>query len=350
MKTIIIIFPFLINTSCFGQTRSEKEKVLNFKYDLLTSAELYKPDTIYTSSGLLTRERLPNVRRITMYPKNEKIKHDEYYYNDTKILESTHSYKLPSGEMMGLSKQYNKKGELEYVQNHDKGTWEVVKFDNYPYYRILVNVKSKVDSLIKTTYGREFFEKYVVWSPEGSAFYNGEGAGATWYDYQEWKPKEFSITYSIRVATDEFYEDQIIVRLDSMGQIFFPFNKYDDIQGFEKVTSKNGFLLNKKLAINKAKKIGLTENDTSKAFTNLTWRYTDSSGQQIFNGYFTYNVVIKTKTIIYKPSNGRSRIEYKFDVYVFNPWTGEFKERKKMKSFREWEGFHGLSTGLLPDN
>jgi len=37
-------------------------------------------------------------------------------------------------------------------------------------------------------------------------------------------------------------------------------------------------------------------------------------------------------------------------VYVFNPWTGDFIEKKKMKSVREWEEGHGLSTGLIPDN
>ncbi|UZR99759.1 hypothetical protein [Chondrinema litorale] len=40
---------------------------------------------------------------------------------------------------------------------------------------------------------------------------------------------------------------------------------------------------------------------------------------------------------------------YKFDVYIFNPWSGEFIEKKKMKSIREWERRSGSATGLILD-
>ena len=37
-------------------------------------------------------------------------------------------------------------------------------------------------------------------------------------------------------------------------------------------------------------------------------------------------------------------------VYVFNPWTGAFVEKNKMKAIREWEKLSGSSSGLIPDN
>lgn len=309
---------------------------------------MYQADTLYTAAAVLTRERLPNVRRISTFPKNQQIQHDEYYYNDTKILESNYSYKLPNGELTGITKQYNKKGQLEYIQNHDKGTWEVVRFDNYPYYGTLLKMKLEVDSLIKATYGDTFFANNVVWSTEGSAFYNGDGAGATWYDYHQWKPVEFLLRYSIKLSNDEKYDEQIEVHLDSIGKIICPFDKFDDIKGFEKKVTKNGFVLTKATAIEKAKQLGLSETDTTKAFTFLTWEY-NSEEKEIFNGHFTYNVAVNTKVIIHKPINGRNRIEYKFDVYSFSPWTGNFISKQKMKSFRECEQMSGLSTGLMPD-
>lgn len=310
---------------------------------------MYKPDTIHISTAMLTRERLPNVRRITTYPKNQNIKHVEYYYNDTKILESTCSYKLPNESLTGVTKQFNKAGELEYIQDHDKGTWEVVKFDNYPYYETLVRMKKIVDSLIIATYGQDFFKEFVIWSPEGSVFYDGKYAGATWYNYQEWEPKEFLLRYSIKLAEDEIYAEQFEVHLDSTGRIIFPFKSNKDIKGFEKIEAKNGFILSKQIAIDKAKLLGLIENDTVKAFTFLNWGFNSEQNFEIYNGHFTYNVAINTDIIQHEPTGERNRIEYKFDVYVFNPWTGQFIEKQKMKSYREWGKLSGHTTGLIPD-
>jgi hypothetical protein len=349
MRALLLISFILINATSFGQTISEKQKILNFKNDYLKDVEMYKADTLYTTTEMLTRERLPNVRQISIFPKNKQLKHIEYYYNDTEILESNYTYKLPNEELIWVTKQYNKKGQLEYIQDHDKGTWEVVGFDNYPYYNILVKMKGKVDSLIIATYGQAFFDKYVVWSPEESAFYNGDGAGATWYDYQEWKPVEFLLRYSIRISEEEKYDEQVEVHLNNRGEIAFPYDKLDDIKGFEKTVSKNGFVLTKQTAIEKAKKLGLVETDTAKAFTFLSWKYNSEVTKEIFNGYFTYSVAVNTKTITHKATNGRNRIEYKFDVYTFNPWTGDFIKNQKMKSFREWEEESGLSTELIPD-
>jgi hypothetical protein len=349
MRALLLISFILINAISFGQTTSEKQKILNFKNDYLKDVEMYKADTLFTTTQVLTRERLPNVRQISIFPKNKQLKYVEYYYNDTKILESNYTYKLPNEELIGVTKQYNKKGQLEYIQDHDKGTWEVVAFDNYPYYQILVKMKGKVDSLIIATYGQAFFDKYVVWSPEGSAFYNGDGAGATWYDYHEWKPVEFLLRYSIRISEEEKYDEQVEVHLNNRGEIAFPYDKLDHIKGFEKTVSKNGFALTKKTAIEKAKQLGLVETGTAKAFTFLSWKYNSETTKEIFNGYFIYSVAVNTKTITHKETNERNRIEYKFDVYTFNPWTGDFIKNQKMKSFREWEEESGLSTELIPD-
>lgn len=213
MRAFLIILTISISITCFGQTKSEMEKVIKFRNDLLTDVEMYKKDTIYTSYAMIVRKRLPNLRSITTYPKDRKIKEVEYYYNDTKILESNYTYKLPGGELTGITKQYNEKGQLEYIQDHDQGTWEVVKFDNYPYYKTLQKMKLKSDSLIISTYGDLFYRKYLVWYPESSAFYDGKYAGATWYDYQEWEPKEFKLGYSIKFSENESYEEQIVVSL-----------------------------------------------------------------------------------------------------------------------------------------
>jgi hypothetical protein len=324
-------------------------QVEKFKNDYMKGRELYASDTLYTKSALLTRERLSALRLISTFPNDQKVQHDEYYYNDTRVLESNISYKLPNRELTGVTRKYNRKGELEYEQDYDKGTWVVMKFDHYPYYDILVKIKSKGDSLIEANYGREFLARYVVWSPEGSAFYSEDGAGATWNDYQEWKPSRFLLRYSIRLSQDVIYDEQIEINFNSSGQVIFPSDKYDDVKGFDRGAIGDGYVLTKGDAIEKAKKIGLVESDSTKAFTFLTWNYDIEAKKELQNGHFVYCVGVVTKIIQSKLPHDRNRIEYKYDVYSFNPWTGVFLERKKMKAFREWERFSGLSTGLMPD-
>lgn len=36
-------------------------------------------------------------------------------------------------------------------------------------------------------------------------------------------------------------------------------------------------------------------------------------------------------------------------VYSFDPWTGEFTEKKKMKRVQEWENNSGFTSDLIPD-
>jgi len=348
MKKILCILSLTISTIVYGQTPAEPEIISTFKNDLLQNVEMFKPDTLNTSTAMLTRERFSELRCITTFPKNIKQEIVEYFFNDTKILESINIYDSINNPV-GLTKKYNKKGQLEYVIDYDKGIWSVENYDNYPHLPILQKIKHRVDSLLISTYGQQFFIKNIIWSPDKSCFYNSDGTGANWTDYFEWNPKTYMLCYSIKLSENEIYYKQIEINLDSSGQIIFPSDNYDDIKGFEKTITKKGFVLLKQEAIKRAKRLGLIENDSIKAFTFLDWEYHKNKKKTIYNGNFTYNVGINTKKITYQPSKGRNRIEYKYDVYVFNPWTGKFKNKQKMKSYDEWENDSGLSTELMPD-
>jgi hypothetical protein len=84
MRALLLISFILINAISFGQTTSEKQKILNFKNDYLKDVEMYKADTLFTTTQVLTRERLPNVRHISIFPKNKQLKYVEYYYTTQK--------------------------------------------------------------------------------------------------------------------------------------------------------------------------------------------------------------------------------------------------------------------------
>jgi hypothetical protein len=81
----------------------------------------------------------------------------------------------------------------------------------------------------------------------------------------------------------------------------------------------------------------------------LFWDYDKEKKVNQFNGQFKFYVIIKVNSIKDIGPEGRYSIVDKFDVYVFNPWTGDFIEKKKMKTFREWEKYSGSGSELLPD-
>ena len=321
-----------------------------FKEDVMAGVTLFKADTLITSTALLTRAKMLETRRILTFPNTGGIRHEEYYYSDTKILKANYSYILPEERLTGVTKYFNAKGEPEYIQDHDKGTWEVVKQDNYPYYRTLVKMKKTADSIMVASYGQEFFTEHLRWSSMGSTFYDGKTKGSKWCDYEVWEPKRFLVSYSIRLSADEMYEDQVDVQLDSTGHLFFPFGRYNDVKGFERIPAGGGFVLTKQSAIEKATELGMAEHENKKAFTFLSWTYNEPYEMQLYNGRFLYNVIVNTRTLSLSVPNRRDKVEYKFDVYVFNPWTGEFIEKKKMRSFSKMERGAGDLKYLQPDS
>ena len=349
MKSFLFLLCVVLSTTCFGQNKAERDKIKKFKEDFLTGVTLFKTDTLITSTGLMTRARMLDNRRISIFPTGGTIRHDEFYYNDTTIPQVNYSYKLPSERLTGVTKHFNAQGELEYTQDHDKGTWEVVKNDHYPFYPTLVKMKQNADSLLVATYGAKFFKEHILWTPGTSAWYDSKSNGANWCAYEIGSPKRFLLTYAIKMTEDEAYDDQIEIQLDSTGHLFFPFGQYNTIKGFQHIGTSDIFMLNKKSAIEKATALGLMETETKKAFTFLGWKYTEPPVAEMFNGEFVYNVAFNTRKVTQTISNSLTRVVYKYDVYLFNPWTGEFMEKIKMKSFKEKGTKPGMPPDLLPD-
>jgi hypothetical protein len=212
---------------------------------------------------------------------------------------------------------------------------------------LLDKIKSKADSIVIKTYGPDFYKKFVKWAFGQCFIYFAEGGGAKWTDTTTRKPISFLIRYDIQYDQEHLYDDMIEFDLDENGA--FEGNKYEDIYGFEKLTpgSPRTFTLTHAKAIQFAKQKGLVETDTTKAEAFLYWE--NFKTNNFYNGHYRYYVIIKTRTIKEILPQGRSSITDKFDVYVFNPWTSAFIEKKKMKAIHSWEKMSGSNTGLLPD-
>lgn len=353
-KLLTIIFLITVATACkqtivataSKQAITDKQKIADFKNDFMDKVEMYKPDTLHSDTLTFVREKYPNVRVIKTFTKNRNVVVYDYYYNETKQLQSTLTYDT-LGKPTGVTKQYTKEGVLEYTQDYDKGEWIVFNKKEYPFYDLQKKIKVMADSLVSKMYGHDFLINNTIWSVSSSAIYN-ENESGNWTDKFEEKPTEFLFRYDVKLDRDNRYNDLIEFQLDSNGN-FVP-NQYVAIYGFENVPDnlKGVFKLTYEEAIKRAKQLGLTENNNTKAIGILLWE--NFKKPELINGQFRFYVANITKTIENNVPNGRSSRITKYEVYSFNPWTGQFIEKKNMKSVFSWEENSGSSTGLMPDN
>jgi len=278
-----------------------------------------------------------NAIRVFNRLKNQnKTYYTDYYYHPRKIHEQG---VFLNNNCWGIWNEFWSNGKLKRQIDYNKG--EIVYFDKkaYPSYTFENSVKLKADDIVKLCYGAEFFKKNIIWNISDSYMYRGD-LSAEWTEKVNFTPTDFLFRYNIKFD-NKTYLSLIEFDIDSTGK----FVAGKDILGLEKLPSNNTptFKLDIKSAIALAKQKGLIETPTKKAKAFLTW---DGNPSRHFRIYVAINTVSK-KDIHPK---GRSTIVDNYDVYVFNPWTGAFLQKKKMKSVRGWELSSGSSTGLLPDN
>jgi len=267
-----------------------------------------------------------------------------YIDDPTKL--HTEGWKTKSGKYLGIWKEFNRKGDLMYEHDHDKGTCNVNK-SLYPHHKLLEQMRKKADDLIISIYSEAFFKNNVRFNFNCFA-YDEEGYVGSWMEPLKRKPNKFIFRYQVKLATSDWYDDMIGIELDENGK-YIPnegtFNNY----GFEKVDSEEKiFNIDKNKAIEIAKKYGLKHAAITKVHEFLTWE--KFKKPELFNGQFRYYITELIDEVKYNKGEDRKGIIFKFNVYSFNPWTGKFIEKKKMKSIEEWGKESGHSTGLLPDD
>lgn len=310
---------------CLGQFPSTHPTIVAFRNDLLTEVPLYKPDTLTIDSLLLIREKYPAVRLIKTFTKNKNVVYYDYYYNGTTLLENACTYDTLE-TLIGLSQQYNEKGVLEYTLDYDKGGWVVHNKKDFPFLALQNNMQLKADSLVSKIYSRNFLKKHTAWNVGSSSMYNDNESG-NWTDKFKDKPTKFLFRYDIILDDEHKYNHLIEFELNENGAYTPDEDEY--LHGFENVPDslKGGFKLTYKGAIAKAKNLGLTENDSRKAVGMLHWESHEHA-----NGHFRFDVMIRTKTVKTIVTEGRSSQTVKYIIYSFNPWTGDFIEKKSSKA------------------
>jgi len=280
------------------------------------------------------------------YKKKDLIWYSVHYIDDTTQLK-IEGWETKTRKRLGVWKEFTRNGELMYTRNYDNATC-VVNPKLYPNHDILEKMKFKADSLIIKTYSNEFFKNFVKFEFDCYTYKNYNYVGS-WIEPLKDIPDEFLFRYSVKIPSGEWKNEMIGIVLNEKGE-YIPsgddfWNNYgfEDVKGEEK-TFRLDTLAAKKVAI----KNGLNICDTCIVTEFFTWE--NFKKQTFFNGQFRYYILEQTGKTEYKKGVDRQGIFFHFNVYSFNPWTGEFIEKKKMKSRKEWGKNSGHTTGLIPDN
>lgn len=293
------------------------------------------------------------------YKYQDSVWYSVHFIKDTTKLHRE-GWRTKAGKHLGVWREYNFEGALMNTRDYEKTTCEI-NTDLYPYYDLLKKMKSKADSLIISTYSQAFFNNHVRFEFDCIAYdgkwktYAGDEQPiwiknylGSWVEPLKGKPNSFKFRYSVKIGNSAWYKEMIGIDLDSLGR-FVPSHDFWNNYGFEQVkTSKRTFQIEKLKAMEIAQGYGLKITDPEKVFAFLEWEKFKKA--QFYDGQFRYYITELIDEIKYKEGKDRKGIIYKFNVYSFNPWTGEFIEKKKMKSRKEWSKNSGHRTGLLPDD
>lgn len=317
----------------------------------MKKTKLEDPDTLRLENLIIVRKKYPEYREIKTFDKNKDFVIGEQFYDKTTKLKSVTKYDS-IGRPIGIANHYARNGALQYIQNYDKGEWIVYDKASHPYYDLQSTIKTKADSLISIMYGNDFLRNNCVWVIGGSYISNDKERRTRWTERLKEPPTKFSFCYKVKLDSQNNYNSYIYFDLDNNGIFISNLQgggMFFSGSGFENIPDslKGSFKLNYDKALTEAKKIGLIETDSTKAFGQLFWE--DFRKSSIYNGQFRFYILINTKTIENLNPNGRSTKTSKYDVYSFSPWTGNFIEIKKMKTKHWWEKDRSGFTLLEPD-
>lgn len=322
MRTSIIIFFILTSISSYAQFNEQ-----NFETD--------------SSIVRIIKNSVYHTYRET-YKNKDSVWYSVHFIKDTTKLK-TQGWQRKNGKRLGIWKEYKFNGDLLFERDYENAVCKINK-DLFPFHTILEQKKKKADSLIISNYSQEFFENHVRFNFNCYA-YDEDGYVGSWTEPMKRKPSKFLFRYQVRLKNSDWQNEMIGIELDEKGNYIPSHDRFNN-HGFEKLESKTKtFTIDKSNAISVAKREGLSTEENIIEFLN--WERLDQG--TFYTGRFKYTIAELTDQIEEIKNEGRSKITYKYNVYSFDPWTGEFLEVKKMKKMKVWSDDSGLMTNLLSD-
>jgi hypothetical protein len=306
-----------------------------------------KETKVETDSSFISTSIYPDANAILIYNElkdNSKTYFTELYY-DTKTINQQGAF--VGNYSAGIWKEFYPVGKVKRIIDYDKA--QIIYFDKiaFPFLELKNSYKLKADSILKKFYSEEFIAKHIIWCIDNSSISNLEESRGWTEEEPDQKPTEFSFGYIIMLDNKPYY-DLLGFDIDENAQLIHI--QYDLTSGFEQFSkgSPKSFTITHKGALEMAKQKGLVETETTKAEAYLLWERSESNN--IYNGKFRFYVTLKTATIRQSKPMDRYSITDKYDVYIFNPWTSEFIEKRKMKTVENWSTQCGYKSDLVPDD
>ncbi|AII51820.1 hypothetical protein [Hymenobacter sp. APR13] len=315
------------------------------------AAHAQQPNIVRTDSSRIVTRLYPGGKEVKEYLTHKDRVYFRFYRNNRGNVTTTSTY-TKAERPVGMTREYDDRGTLRYSIDHDHGQWLVPNPQDYPHYTLQARIKAKADHLIATMYGEKFLRQHAVWNVWGSAIYNST-LGGNWTDVLGEKPTRYLLRYDIRLDEEHVYPELIELQFDAIGT-FIP-DDVDQSYGFERLTTfpAKGMRLVYRDALATAERKSGAKTGSLTGY--LTWeRVPDPSWHPswypsgYFQGQYRFYVSVRTGTRQELHPKGRSRITTYYDVYVFNPWTGAFVEKKTMEAVNEWEANSGFRSGLRP--
>lgn len=288
------------------------------------------------------------------YKDKDSVWYSVRFIKDTTRLH-TEGWHTKSFKYLGIWEEYDFDGNLKYTRDYDNGTC-IVNKELYPFHDLLESMKNKADSLILNTYSKDFYDNHLKFEFDCYAYHGhlitlGDETFWTkdylgsWTEPIKSKPNSFKFRYEVRLSPNDKESIELGIDLDSLGNYEPSKDDTWNNYGFEDVRGqKKTFLIDTNQAFLIAKQNGLIDNDTSIINKFLIWE--NFKKRTFFNGQFRYYITEFTGKTEYTEETDRKGVISRYNVYSFNPWTGEFIEVKKMWARREWGENSGHYTGL----
>lgn len=307
---------------------------------LLASAGQAQPLRVkQTDSSRIETRQYPGGREVKEILRRKDRVYWRFYRNNGTQVTTTAMFNK-AGRTIGLWTEYDDHGKMQYVIDCDRGTWRVAQLKAYPFFALQRRMKARADSLLVATYGQQFVQHYTVWNIQGSYIHNAQESG-NWTDQLAASPTRFLFRYDLKLDAQHVYTELIEFELDARGQ-FAP-DSIADAFGLERRlpwTAKR-FSLRYEAALQLVTRLSGARRQSLTGF--LDW---DGLRQANFHGHFRFYVQVPTGSDKDLHLGGRSEITTHFDVYIFDPWTGAWLTKKKMKTSYGWEANSGSSSGL----
>lgn len=301
------------------------------------------PQVVQTDSSRIETRQYPGGREVKEISTRRDRVYYRFYRDNAKQVTTTATY-TKSGRPVGVTREYDDQGHFRYAIDQEKGKWITAHTAADPYYALRQQMKAKADRLIAAMYGPYFLQHQVIWDVAGSSMQT-EAVGGNWTDTFGGRPIEFLLLYHVKLDAEHIYADLIQITLDSLGH--YKPTLESDVWGFEKRSPRptRGFALSYEAALASVRQKNTRNQQPLAGF--LQWEQVKQ--MRLYPGYFRFYVPVLTRTLKDLHPQGRSTITEQYEVYVFNPWTGAFLEKKRMKSVRAWEKNSGFTSGLVPD-